>query len=294
MTFMPPTPAQLIPRIPDPVRAGVRSAVWTWGRATARLRALPDFLILGAQKAGTTALYSYLRRHPAILGPWWKEVSYFDRHFARGESWYRGQFPTRAQRRLVARRTGSPTLVGEATPGYLFHPDAPERVAALLPEARLIALLRNPIDRALSHYHHEVALGREALSFEDAIDQEPARMEGELERMRDPAYFSHAWWNFTYVSRGLYAEQLERWLAVFSPQHLLVVTSDQLLEQPAESYARVLEFVGAPPHALDSHPRVFERSYPPMALATRRALAETFADSNRRVYELLGRDLGWA
>jgi len=288
------TPAELIPTIPEPARAVARNAVWTWGAATTRLRALPDFLIIGAQKAGTTALFSYLRRHPTILGPWWKEVSFFDRHFARGPHWYRGQFPTRAHRRLVNRRHHAEALAGEASPGYLFHPDAPKRAAALLPRARLIALLRNPIDRALSHYHHEVALGREPLSFEAAIAQEPERMRGELERMRDPTYFSHAWWNFTYLARGDYAPQLDRWLAVFPREQLLVLATDELLAQPASTYARVLEFLGAPPYELDSYPLVFERDYLEMDPATRRRLADVFAESNRRLYELLGRDFGWS
>ena len=102
------------------------------------------------------------------------------------------------------RRSG---VVGEASPSYLFHPLVPERVARMLPNARLIALLRNPIDRAFSHYQHEVALGREQLSFEDALAQEDERMRGELDRMLgDPAYFSHAWWNYTDAARGRYAE----------------------------------------------------------------------------------------
>src|SRR4029079_9592601 len=86
-------PAELIPRIPRPARLVLRNAVWTYGRATSFARPLPDFLILGAQKGGTTALYAYLRWHPGITGPSWKEVSYFDRHYRRGASWYRGHFP---------------------------------------------------------------------------------------------------------------------------------------------------------------------------------------------------------
>src|SRR5215216_7751234 len=163
-------PAELIPTIPEPARVVLRNAIWTYGRATAKLRPLPDFLVLGAQKAGTTALYAYLRRHPQIAGPSWKEVSFFDRHYARGESWYRGNFPSRPATWLARRRAGAEPIVGEASPGYLFHPHAPQRVATLLPNVRLIALLRDPVDRALSHYHHELALGRESLSFEEAIE----------------------------------------------------------------------------------------------------------------------------
>lgn len=262
----------------------LRNAVWAYGRATSFARPLPDFLILGAQKAGTTALYAYLRWHPEITGPAWKEVSYFDRHYRRGERWYRGHFPTRAGERVV----------GEASPGYLFHPLAPERVRATVPHAKLIVLLRDPVDRALSHYHHEVALGREALSFEEAIEAEPGRTRGEEERLlRDPGYFSHAWWDHTYLARGRYAEQLERWLSVFPREQLLVVGSDELAAEPARAYAQVLELLGAPPHALGSYPRVYEQDYREMRAETRQRLAEYFAEPNRRLYELLGRDFGW-
>jgi sulfotransferase family protein len=280
-------PAELIPTIPEPARAVLRNAIWTYGKATAPLRPLPDFLILGAQKAGTTALYAYLRRHPGITGPSWKEVSYFDRHYARGEAWYRGNFPNRARTRGK--------LVGEASPSYLFHPLGPERVRALVPEARLIALVRNPVDRALSHYNHEVALGREPLSFEDALAAEEERLEGEEERLRsDPRYFSRAWWSHTYKSRGRYAEQLEHWLAVFPHEQLVIVPSEELLGEPERTHGQVLEFIGAPQHSLPSYPRVFERDYEQMKPETRVLLVEEFADANRRLYELLGRNLGWA
>jgi len=279
-------PAERIPTIPEPVRAVLRNGVWAYGWATSPFRPLPGFLVIGAQKAGTTALYAYLREHPAITGPSWKEVSFFDRHYARGEAWYRGNFPNNLRVRG--------DLVGEASPSYLFHPLAPERVAGLVPEAKLIALVRNPVDRAYSHYQHEVALGREPLSFEDALAAEDERLRGEEERLvADPTYFSHAWWNYTYRARGLYAEQLERWLAVFAGEQLLVVPSDDLSADPGAAYARVLEFLGAAPHRLGSYPRVFERQYEPMSPGTRARLAAEFAEPNRRLYELLGRNLAW-
>ena len=279
--------AELVPTLPDPVRAVLRNAVWTYGRATSAARPLPDFLILGAQKAGTTALYSYLRRHPSITGPSWKEVSYFDRHYARGEAWYRGNFPNKARTRGK--------LVGEASPSYVFHPLAPQRVRELVPEARLVVLVRNPIDRALSHYQHEVALGREPLSFEDALAAEDERLRGEEERLlADPRYFSREWWSHTYQARGRYAEQLERWLAVFPQEQLLIVPSDDLADDPAGAHARVLDFLGAPPQRLESYPRVYEREYEPMRPETRDLLAAEFEQPNRRLYKLLGRELGWS
>jgi Sulfotransferase domain len=276
-------PAELVPALPRPVRRMLRGAYRATGLATAGVRPLPDFLILGAQKAGTTALYAYLRWHPDITGPSFKEVSFFDRHYAHGERWYRGHFPVRRR-----------ALVGEASPSYLFHPQAPERVARMLPNARLIVLLRDPAERAFSHYQHEVALGREPLSFEDAIDQEDERMRGELERMlSDPSYFSHAWWNYTYVARGRYAEQLERWFASFPQEQLLVLLTDELAADTAGTYRRVLGFLGAEAQDLDSYPRIFDRDYADMDPATRARLDELFAEPNRRLAALLGRDLPW-
>ncbi len=280
------SPATLIPTIPEPARVVLRNGVWAYGWVTSPFRPLPNFLVLGAQKAGTTALYEYLRRHPQITGPSWKEVSFFDRHWARGESWYRGNFPN------LARTRGK--LVGEASPSYVFHPLAPQRVQEVVPESRLIVLVRNPVDRALSQYNHEVALGREPLPFEEALDAEEERLRGEQERMTaDPRYFSREWWSHTYKARGRYAEQLERWLAVFPREQLLLLPSDDLGSDPARAHAQVLEFLGASPQRLDSYPRVYEREYEPMRPETRERLSAEFEEPNRRLYELLGRDLGW-
>jgi hypothetical protein len=267
-----------------PMRRVLRGVVRGYGRATATLRPLPDFLIIGAQKAGTTALYAYLRWHPEITGPSFKEVSFFDRHFVRGETWYRAHLPARPRGRLV----------GEASPSYLFHPLAPERVRTTVPDARLIAILRNPIDRALSHYQHEVSLGREELSFEEAIDREEERMRGEVERMvRDPSYFSFAWWNHTYLARGRYAEQLAGWFTVFPRDQLLVLFSEDLLEQPSKTYERVLDFLGATRHELGSYPRIFTQEYGGMSPATRARLERYFAEPNRQLAEMLDREPPW-
>jgi hypothetical protein len=273
-----------VPRVPEPVRKVLRGTYRAYGLATAGVRPLPDFLILGAQKAGTTALYAYLRWHPEITGPSFKEVSFFDRHYVRGERWYRAHLP--------ASRSGK--IVGEASPSYLFHPLAPERVAQMLPSARLIVLLRNPVDRAFSHYQHEFALGREPLSFEDAIDREDERMRGEVEHMlNDASYFSEAWWNYTYLARGRYAEQLERWFTTFPREQLLVLLTDELASDPAGTYRRVLEFLGVDARELPSYPRIFEREYEQMSPATRARLERHFEEPNRRLASLLNRQLPW-
>jgi hypothetical protein len=184
--------------------------------------------------------------------------------------------------------------VGEASPSYLFHPLAPERARVLVPDAKLIALVRNPVDRAYSQYQHEVALGREPLSFEDALAAEEERTRGEADRLvADPRAFSRAWWDHTYAARGHYADQLERWLAVYPREQLLVVSTDDLGEKPAETYTSILAFLGAAQHQLEDYPRVFDRDYEPMRAETRAALTAAFDEPNRRLEALLGRSLGW-
>ena len=132
---------------------------------TSPIRLLPDFLIIGTQRGGTTSLYHYLQAHPCIRPASTKEVHFFDTKFHKGLAWYRGHFPTRIEQSSVNRLHGHSLMTGEATALYLFHPHAPKRVAKALPFVKLIVLLRNPVDRALSHYYHAIKHGYETLSF---------------------------------------------------------------------------------------------------------------------------------
>src|SRR5262249_27856015 len=151
-----------------------------------------DFVIIGTQRGGTTSLYRYLIDHPDVAGAMLtKEVHYFDTNLRRGPGWYRAFFPTKAARDRHRRRTGRELVAGEASPYYLFHPLVPDRAHELLPDAKLVVMLRDPVERAFSHHGHEVELGYEQLGFAEALDREPERLAGELERMRaDPAYVS--------------------------------------------------------------------------------------------------------
>lgn len=269
-------------------------------RARARLRpwsllhARPDFLIIGAQKGGTTSLYEYLVQHPAVAAARRKEIQYFSEQYARGPAWYRRHFPRLGVRdpgRWVGRQR---VLTGEATPYYLFHPHAPRRVREMLPRVRLIAMLRNPIDRAYSHHRYHTRLGDETLSFEDAIEAEPARLAGELQRMLDDElYVSDAHRNFSYLARGAYAEQLERWLALFPREQLMVLSSEDFFRDPPTHYREVLRFLGLEEHELADYQAANVGSYEAMAPETRARLAAHFREPNRRLQALLGRDFGW-
>jgi hypothetical protein len=271
------------------VRGGMR-------RRTSRLRPLPDFLIIGGQRCGTTSLYYYLRAHPQVLPALAKEVHFLSLHWSRGEGWYRAQFPLRA--RKTSRRPAPLTF--EATPYYLAHPLAASRAAQLLPEAKLLVLLRDPVSRAWSHYRHMVRLGLEPLSFEEAIAQEPIRLAGEVERLKaDPHYDAVRYRRYSYLARGAYAEQLGRWLAHFPPDRFLVLGSERLLADPAGGYARVLGFLGLPPWTPSAFPLHTRNPKGPSDMPTeiRRRLQEHFAPATQQLQQLLrrtGMDDPWA
>jgi len=285
-------------------RAWVRSGRFAARRATAPARALPDFLLIGAQKAGTTSLYAYLVAHPDVRPAGRKEVHYFDLGFRpgaeRGERWYRSMFPLRA--RLAFERTarGRPVVTGEASPYYLFHPLAPRRAAALVPRARLLVLVRDPVERAWSHYRHEVAAGREPLYFAAALDAEPQRLAGAEADLRNGVDSSAARSHRThsYVARGRYAEQLRSWLAHYPREQLLVLTAEELFGTPEPVWREAVEFLGlrpaAPPTFEVHNPGAADASADVMEPAVRRRLQAAFAGPNADLAELLGRALPWA
>ena len=260
-------------------------------RVSAPLRSLPQFLIIGAQKSGTTSLVDHLGQHPCTRSlRWVNEVHFFDANHERGSLWYRSQFPLRAVLVRESKRAEHPVLTGEKTPSYLFHPLAAARAAAVVPEAKPIALLRNPVDRAISQYRMNVARGVEPLSFPDAIAAEPERTDAayeEIARGRTSVKGGPVA-DFSYVRRGLYGEQLDRWLAHFPRPSLLVVRSEDLASTPAEVYQRVLRFLDLPPHDATFSRRNESTAKVSVDAETRVELAERFHASNARVEELTG------
>src|SRR5919201_6138602 len=181
-----PLQERLKPHIPTSARTVAKRALRGFAVATSPLRRLPGFLILGTRRGGTTSLFNYLLEHPSVA-PLFpsaqniKGVHYFDKQHAKGRAWYRSHFPT-VIFSAFWRVRGYRMIAGEASPYYLFHPWAPQRAHELVPHAKLIVLLRNPVDRAYSHYRERVRNGVEDLTFEEAIEREPARLAGELDR----------------------------------------------------------------------------------------------------------------
>jgi sulfotransferase family protein len=264
------------------LEAGQRVAA----RTTSRVRLLPSFLIIGAKRAGTTSLYEYIVEHPGVVRSRLPKGShYFDVRFSRGWNWYRSTFPLAINQRAIT---------GEASPYYLFHPLAPRRIAAALPDTRLIAILRDPVDRAYSQYQFERRGGFEELPLEQALDREPERLAGEAERMvNEPGYESFAYRHHGYLARGRYAEQLERLYELVSPSRVLLLQSELLLADPNAVLDRVWRFLDLPPHAIYHAQLLDSGSYAPMPDTIRERLQQYYHSHNRRLYELPGVDFRW-
>lgn len=254
---------------------------------TAPWRKLPEFVIIGAQKGGTSSLFKYLEPHPDLLMSYRKQVHFFDKLYHRGVKYYRSNFPIKAFSRG--------RLTGEATPYYIFHPEVPARIHKVLPNAKLILLVRNPIDRAYSHYNMKVNQGWESIpTFDEAIEKEGERIERELAKMKEnPRYYSKDLRNFTYLARGRYAEQLERWLQYYPLEQIRVYQSEQFFEDPMAVLRDIYDFLGIQDFEPQNLKIYNKRHYEPMPPAMRAHLRAYYQPHNERFYELIGKRFDW-
>ncbi|WP_207024939.1 sulfotransferase [Phycicoccus sp. DTK01] len=282
-------------RVPTPLHGLARTSYARFGQATPGLRMLPSFVVIGGQRCGTTTIFKHLTEHPQVFRPGVeKGVDYFSLHYDRDLDWYRGHFPVERLARLRTQGHGAPQAF-EACTYYMFHPFAIERLVRDLPDVKLVAMLRDPAERAFSAYKHELARGFETeTSFERALDLEDERLEGELERMAaDVTYESHAHRHQAYRRRSQYAEQLERVLEHVPADRLHVLDSESFFAAPADEYRRVTDFLG-----LDAwQPPRFEqhnaRPSKPMPEHVRARLDAHFVPHDEALERLLGRTPGW-
>jgi Sulfotransferase domain len=266
---------------------------------TSPVRLLPDFLIIGTQRGGTTALYHYLRAHPCITTAITPDIHFFDKKYSRGLAWYRGHFPTLVEKYYAQHLRERAFVTGEACSSYLFYPHTSKRVASILPRVKLIVLLRNPVDRAYSQCYHALELGYETLSFEEAIRREEERIAGEREKiLQDELYYSNVYMHLSYLKRGIYVDQLREWMSFFPRERFLILKSEDFFTDPVTTYKRVLAFLNVP----EVEPQVRKKEYKhyshntyfsQMDPALRRRLNEYFEPHNARLYDFLGVDFGW-
>ncbi|MCC7494958.1 MAG: sulfotransferase [Fimbriimonadaceae bacterium] len=274
---------QSLRRVLQAVRLGYRHLTAPW-------RVLPDLLILGQMRCGTSSLHAYLSGHPQLVPSIYKEVHFFDDglrpgddHYQRGGNWYRRHFPLRWHARQ------RPAF--EATPSYLSYAPAALRVRQWLPHATLIVLLRDPVARAVSHHHKHWCSGREKLPFGEAIAAEDSRLAAAAEGL--PREWARRYYG--YRARGCYATDLRRWFALFPQERFLIMESGRFYADPLAAVNQVCEFLAVPPlpQLADPRPRSQSQGTPTATPAEIAALREWYRPHNTELYHLLGRDLGW-
>lgn len=278
-----------------PLKQVVKRVRHVFGQATRGMRRLPDFFIVGVQKGGTTSLYNYLCRHPGVAPASVGEVHFFDENYHRGVEWYRGHFPSWFYDAISDVRLRTRPLAVDCTPCYLFHPPAAERIARLLPESRAVALLRDPVERAHSHYRHRVRKGTETRSFAEAIEHEiRVHEDGDLTDLSEQEYDSLEYKWDAYLSRGLYADQIENWRRYFPADQLLLLRSEDFFADPLHGLRQVYAFLELEEWEPAEFPRYnYFGSHVDMDSGLRRVLEQFFTEPNRRLAEFLEWEPGW-
>lgn len=241
----------------------------------------PDFLIAGASKSGTSSMYSYLGFHPQILLPHKKEIDFYGKHYKHGLDWYLAHFPTISDR--------PDFLTGEATPNYLRFPEVANRIKQTFPQTKIIILLRNPADRAISWHYHKFNTGLTNKDLATEIAKEMKQLKDITEEKITNTHFG----NPDNIMSGLYYYKLKPWIETLGREQLLILKSEEFYQNTAQEMAKVYDFLGLPNHSLDNYPKVNGGSYNEVDSSLRATLVEYFAPYNQKLEEYLGVKFNW-
>ena len=244
-----------------------------------------DFLIIGIAKAGTSALYNYLSEHPRIISPTQKELNFFNCNFELGLEWYLAQFPLLPEGNLF--------LTGEASPYYLSQHKLEDKVFKFFPKIKLIVILRNPVTRAISHYFFNKRLNftKKRRSLEETMLSELRILQGR----ENPTQVNEQYWQTEegYLFFSLYFYFLKKWTTIFPREQFLIIRSEDLYSQTAQTMQQVHNFLGIPDYPLADYPKYNIGSYPQVSSELRQKLADFFRPHNQKLEEYLGRKFNW-
>ena len=249
-------------------------------------RMLPDFIIIGAVRCGTTSLYYNICEHPKILSASYDEIGFFDVNYDLGINWYRSMFPIKSRD-----SSSEKYLTGEDTPFYFWNESVAKKLKKDLPNVKLITILRNPVDRAYSNYNLGVRGGTENLSFEEAIDIEINALEKiEITRKNLVNLCTNP---RSYIIKSLYYEQMKIWTENISKNNLFVANTEMMLEKPEEILENIFKFLQISPYKIKNPQKRKNVQYLDMKDKTRKKLIEFFKPHNEQLYKLIGHEFKW-
>ncbi len=251
------------------------------------LRPLPDVVILGAMRSGTTFLHAALQQHAEVAATKHKELHFFTLHWNKGLEYYRSQMPLRWPRWMYRALFRKRPIVLDSTPYYLFHPEAAKRLHDVLGAPKCIVLLRESGARAWSHYHHMLTLGCEHLGFRDAVDQERKRSTFESACPElDPAATGHML--YSYTARGFYADQLRQWWQYVPRDRFLILRSEDLFAEPQKVFDQVCAFLELERMTLPGGLPHNARTQSPLPHFMRARFDALYETPNQDLFELTG------
>ena len=267
----------------------------TYFHLTAAQRVLPSFFIIGVQKGGTTSLCQYAGQHPQIIGPQRKDIYFFNNevHYQKGINYYRAHFPHLAYKKIYEAIYGVKAITFDGTPNYFDAPNAAQRIKNEFPDAKIILLLRNPIERAFSNYRMAVKFGFENLSFEDALMLEDERLLSQPNFAPTQLAHNYIYQRLTYKKRGLYIHFIKPWKELFH-KNLLILSTENLLNYPQQNMNLVTDFL-----QLDRfhnyHFEVFNKSanFNEMPAHVKKMLRNYYQPYNQQLYNYLNTDYAW-
>lgn len=262
---------------------------------TKQIRTLPDFIIIGGRRSGNSTLYNNLTKHPYILPALIQEVSFFNFHFHKGINWYRIYFPTLARKFFTELLYRHKILIGESTPVYLFHPLAPKRAHSLLPNLKIIIMIRNPVDRAYAHYlaykKNYIKNKLNYLSLEDYLEKSVDKYEkGLFYEIEKGKQFDK---EYSFFARGVYIYQIINWLKYYPKEQILILKSEDLFSNPSDFLKKVFKFLNLPNLKLKDYMISRKEKYKKMDEKIRKRLVNLYEPHNQRLYKLVNRDYNW-
>jgi hypothetical protein len=256
---------------------------------TATSRVLPNFLIIGGVRCGTTSLYYDICQHPSVETAAYDEIGFFDDNYHLGQDWYRSLFPTKRKMENIKQVTGY-SITGEDTPFYIWNSDVVKRIADMLPNIKLIAILRNPIDRAYSNYHLGIREGIEKRSFSDVVKNE---IDFINMRKQENIELTNNDYKKSYLAKGIYVEQLKKWYKIFRKEQLCVISTEDFSDNPNQTLKKIFNFLKIPDYSIKEFEEKKKSEYSEMNNSTRVEIEKFFEVYNEQLYQLIGQKFNW-
>jgi len=255
-------------------------------------RVLPNFIVIGVGRGATTTLHHNLSKNPCLHSAAYDEAGFFDDNFHLGESWYRSLFPTKFTKNKIIKNYNH-FLSYEVTPSYIRKPWVARRIKKLLPNVKLIAILRNPVDRAYSHYNMGVNESNDKRSFEEVIKTDLKLLERSNESKSDSDTYFKTIVEKSYLARGFYAEQLKFWFKLFDKKQIHITTTENLATNPNETFNEIFNFLDIANFKISNLENKRKGNYSPLDKDIKLQLTSFFKPYNEELYKLIGKNFNW-